>query len=116
MNNFFHQVRQCVQPVLDQGRDAIVPVILDGENAWEYYPQSGREFLRRLYDVLQKGGEFEALTVSEAIARHKNFAQVSSVTPKFCNICSERSQPGVTPSAVTNRPATSARPASRAGQ
>jgi hypothetical protein len=27
--------------------------------------------------------------------------QVASVTPKFSSICSERSQPGVTPTAVT---------------
>ena len=31
-----------------------MPIILDGENAWEYYPKSGREFLRRFYDGLQK--------------------------------------------------------------
>ena len=37
-----------------QGQDAMVPIILDGENAWEYYPQSGREFLRRFYDALQR--------------------------------------------------------------
>lgn len=26
----------------------VIPVILDGENAWEYFPDSGREFLRTL--------------------------------------------------------------------
>ena len=32
-----------------QGRTATVSVILDGENAWEYYPGNGREFLRQFY-------------------------------------------------------------------
>ncbi len=31
------------------GRDALVPIILDGENAWEYYDRNGRPFLRELY-------------------------------------------------------------------
>jgi len=52
-------------PVLDQGRDAVVPIILDGEKCWEYYPGSGREFLRPVYDALPKSG-IEAVTVSEA--------------------------------------------------
>ena len=49
-------------------------VILDGENAWEYYPKSGREFLRRFYDALQRESGLEAVTVAEAIARHRNFS------------------------------------------
>ena len=32
-----------------RGRDALVPIILDGENAWEYYDRNGRPFLRELY-------------------------------------------------------------------
>ena len=31
------------------GRDVLVPIILDGENAWEYYDRNGRPFLRELY-------------------------------------------------------------------
>jgi hypothetical protein len=34
--------------------------------------------------------------------------QVSSVTPKFSSMCSERGQPGVTPTAVTGWPVSSA--------
>ena len=59
----------------------MVSIILDGENAWEYYPQSGREFLRRFYDALQTDPEIEAVTMTEAIARHKNFGQLKSLVP-----------------------------------
>lgn len=31
------------------GRPALLPIILDGENCWEYYPDGGVEFLRALY-------------------------------------------------------------------
>ena len=74
-------IRAAAQPILEQGRDAIVPVILDGENAWEYYPQSGREFLRRFYDRLQKEAGVEALTVSEAIGQHKKFGEMKTLVP-----------------------------------
>ena len=57
------------------------PIILDGENAWEYYPQSGREFLRRFYGALEITPGIEAVTVSEAITRHANHAPLRTLTP-----------------------------------
>src|SRR5579862_630442 len=59
--HLIHNIRRAAQPVLDQGRDAIMPIILDGENAWEYYPRSGREFLRRFYDALAREPGIEAV-------------------------------------------------------
>ena len=72
-------IKDAARPVLDRGRDAVVSIILDGENAWEYYPKSGREFLRRFYDELQRDPGIEALTISEAIARHKDFGKLNSL-------------------------------------
>ncbi|HZV89645.1 MAG TPA: glycoside hydrolase family 57 protein [Candidatus Binatus sp.] len=43
-------------------------LFLDGENAWEYYPGNGREFLREFYGRIQGDQDFRALTASEAIA------------------------------------------------
>jgi alpha-amylase/alpha-mannosidase (GH57 family) len=74
-------IREAAKPVLARGRDAVVSIILDGENAWEYYPKSGREFLRRFYDGLQREPGVEAVTVSEAIARHKDFGRMTSLVP-----------------------------------
>jgi alpha-amylase/alpha-mannosidase (GH57 family) len=42
-------------------------LFLDGENAWEYYPRNGREFLREFYRRIQSDQDFRALTASEAI-------------------------------------------------
>src|SRR5579863_245276 len=74
-------IKEAARPVLAQGRDAVVSIILDGENAWEYYPKSGREFLRRFYDALQREPGLEAVTISEAIARHKDFGKLTSLVP-----------------------------------
>jgi alpha-amylase/alpha-mannosidase (GH57 family) len=79
--HLLHNIKEAAQPVLAQGRDAVVSVILDGENAWEYYPKSGRDFLRRFYDALQREGGLEAVTVAEAIARHRNFLPLPSLVP-----------------------------------
>src|ERR1700761_4599749 len=43
-------------------------IFLDGENAWEYYPGNGREFLREFYGRVASDQDFRALTCSEAIA------------------------------------------------
>jgi len=74
-------IKEAAKPVLAKGRDAVVSIILDGENAWEYYPKSGREFLRRFYESLQREPDVEAVTISEAIARHKDFATLTSLAP-----------------------------------
>ncbi|MGP0097284.1 MAG: glycoside hydrolase [Terriglobales bacterium] len=80
-NNLIHKIRESAHAVLTTGRDAVVPIILDGENAWEYYPKSGREFLRRFYDGLQRTPGMEAVTVSEAIARHSHISPLRSLVP-----------------------------------
>jgi alpha-amylase/alpha-mannosidase (GH57 family) len=80
-DDFIHRVKQASEPVLAKGKTAVVPIILDGENAWECYPQSGREFLRRLYDSIQKDPSIAALTVSEAIEREHAPATIGSIVP-----------------------------------
>src|SRR6202167_1134464 len=79
--HLLHNIKEAAQQVLAQGRAALVSVILDGENAWEYYPKSGREFLRRFYDALQREAGLEPVTVSEAIARHRNISPLPSLVP-----------------------------------
>jgi alpha-amylase/alpha-mannosidase (GH57 family) len=43
----------------------LVTIILDGENAWEFYPRDGFEFLHGLYQALAGDGRFRLVTVSE---------------------------------------------------
>ncbi|HEY2389958.1 MAG TPA: glycoside hydrolase family 57 protein [Candidatus Angelobacter sp.] len=79
--DFIRRVKQAAEPVLQKGRTAVVPIILDGENAWEYYPQSGREFLRQLYAGILKDPLIEPLTVSEAIEREPAPQKLGSIIP-----------------------------------
>src|SRR5580704_14267133 len=53
------------------GTEGLVPIILDGENAWEWYEGNGRPFLRELYGRISEDPKLEALTVSEALDKYK---------------------------------------------
>lgn len=48
-------------------KPTVVSVILDGENAWEYYPANGREFLKSFYGRLASDPELKAVTATEAL-------------------------------------------------
>ncbi len=68
-NHFLDRIRENCHGIVSSGRDALVPIILDGENAWEYYEESGRPFLRELYQRIADDPRMSALTVSEALAK-----------------------------------------------
>jgi len=61
------RIRQIGERV-QTGKPVTVGLILDGENAWEYYHKNGREFLRQFYRRIQEDPDMRPLTVSEAIA------------------------------------------------
>ena len=52
----------------DDRSDHVVSVILDGENAWEYYPDNAFHFLGALYDQLSESEQVRTITFSEALA------------------------------------------------
>ncbi len=47
--------------------ERVVSIILDGENAWEYYPKNGFHFLSALYKRLAEHPGLELTTFSEAL-------------------------------------------------
>jgi alpha-amylase/alpha-mannosidase (GH57 family) len=49
---------------------ALVPIILDGENCWEYYPDGGVGFLRQLYRRAAADPQVNPVTVSRHLADH----------------------------------------------
>ncbi len=48
-----------------EGGPHLVSIILDGENAWEHYPNDGHAFLHALYRMLSESQTIRTTTVSE---------------------------------------------------
>ena len=64
--DFIHHL-ETIARVSPEG--AVVPVILDGENAWEYYPENGFHFLSALYERLSDHPQLNLCTFSEIAHR-----------------------------------------------
>lgn len=59
-----------VKNVLPHDRPYLVPIIVDGENAWEYYVNDGNDFLDMLYDILTKDERFRTVKISEFLEEY----------------------------------------------
>lgn len=60
-----HRIRRGLR-----GGPHLVSIILDGENAWEYYQNDGRDFFLYLYDRLSREQGLKCVTVGEYLKDH----------------------------------------------
>lgn len=77
----FHRRLRLIGERTPRERPATVAVILDGENAWEYYRGNGREFLSRFYERITQDPDIRALTASEAVAEAGETATLEGIFP-----------------------------------
>ena len=54
-----------LRKIADENPDALVSVILDGENAWEYYENNGYDFFEALYSALADSKWCETVRMDE---------------------------------------------------
>lgn len=57
----------------------LVSVILDGENAWEYYDNDGKAFLHALYEKLSNDPDLVTVTPSEYLAQFPDQPTIESL-------------------------------------
>jgi len=65
--------------ITDPDETPVVSVILDGENAWEYYPYNAYHFLSDLYQALAGHHHIEMSTFSEVVAHCSNVADTEEL-------------------------------------
>ncbi len=66
VNNFIHHLENIAAACRHEpGR--VVSIIMDGENAWEYYPENGYHFLDTLYRRLAAHPHIELTTFSQCL-------------------------------------------------
>jgi alpha-amylase/alpha-mannosidase (GH57 family) len=75
------RLRQLGDSVKTAGKPLTVCLFLDGENAWEYYPGNGRQFLREFYRRVSEDQDFRALTASETIAAAGDVPTTNGIFP-----------------------------------
>ena len=76
--NLVHHLEQIAGACGDVA-DRVVSIIMDGENAWEYYPENGYHFLSALYKALVGHPRLRLTTFSECLER----APARSSLPKL---------------------------------
>ncbi|MBE0427169.1 MAG: glycoside hydrolase family 57 [Nitrospirae bacterium] len=54
-----------IREVIAEDMPHLVSLILDGENAWEYYKNDGNDFIRYLYEGLSREKRLKTVTVTE---------------------------------------------------
>lgn len=67
--NLVHHLEKIGENCVDKS-SSVVSIILDGENAWEYYPQNGFHFLKALYDKLSQHKKLKLTTYSDYLVSH----------------------------------------------
>ncbi len=67
VNNLLHHLENIAHACAADG-NRMVSIIMDGENAWEYYPANGYYFLSALYRRLADHPHLRLSTFSEALA------------------------------------------------
>ena len=61
------------------GQEPLCAVVLDGENAWEHFPDGGEAFLRELYERIAKHPELRATTVHDYLVDHPPTASIPAL-------------------------------------
>jgi alpha-amylase/alpha-mannosidase (GH57 family) len=66
VGDFIHHLENIAN-ACDQPKDSVISVIMDGENAWEYYPENAYYFLEQLYRRISEHPQLELTTYKELL-------------------------------------------------
>jgi len=69
LDNFMGHLENISKAFKEQ--DILVTVAMDGENAWEYYPNDGHDFLESLYKRLSESKFIKTTTIQEYLKVHE---------------------------------------------
>ena len=78
-NDLYNRIKNIQKLVNDE--NAILSIILDGENAWEFYKNNGIPFLRKVYSLIENDNTLKFVTFSEYIENNSDFPSLSYIFP-----------------------------------
>ena len=80
VSDFMNRINSLQKYNVD-GRPLLVTIILDGENAWEYYSNSGLDFLRKLYEVISKDCDLECVRIRDYLEEYPPEQTLQHICP-----------------------------------
>jgi len=63
------------------GSGRVIPIILDGENAWEYYPANAFDFLQKMYLKIAASSELNLTTCTDVLAHSRFDGRLHNIHP-----------------------------------
>ncbi len=79
VNDFMHHMENIYKAAKGYAFDPFVPIILDGENPWEYYPDGGEGFLRGIYDRLGSSKGIRTMLFNEFLEQNPPTQKITSL-------------------------------------
>lgn len=70
INDFVSHINNIKISLPEDGQDYLLSVILDGENAWEYYQGGGKDFLEAFYSRLSNDPSLKTVKVGDYLRDH----------------------------------------------
>ncbi len=77
--NDFLQALYDIHRQFPTGEPRLVTVILDGENAWEWYPHDAKDFFHAFYDQLNRASWLRCVRVSDFLQEHPPTATIENL-------------------------------------
>lgn len=71
-------VADCLRRDTDGG---LLTIVMDGENAWEYFKDNGRQFFETLYANIDKGRDIYTTTISDYLDAEKPKRTLGNIYP-----------------------------------
>ncbi len=81
VDDFIADLKRIRDELPDDGNEYLVSIILDGENAWEFYPQNGREFFLELYSRLMAESWIEPTTIGRFVEEYSSAPELRRISP-----------------------------------
>ena len=69
--DLLHHFRKIQEHMNKKEHNGLAAIVMDGENAWEYYQDNGRLFFETLYSQLDGGDNIRTTTVSNYLKRER---------------------------------------------
>lgn len=80
VSDFINRIHH-LKKYTSNGKPLLISIILDGENAWEYYPNSGVDFLRKLYETINYDPDLECVSIGDYLEEYPPEQTLHHISP-----------------------------------